>query len=156
MHKLVVIFIIVQLVLLCIMALHDWVHIPPLTDIRELEKHSSWWGRFINSCMLASFILVPLVLTWLYRRDLPLWILWSNSAIYSILTLGTIFSWWVPYVWGSSDAHKAHFAEYRLTHHFLPKRGDNVVPNTFHVLLHILVWTCFALSVYFLVIALKD
>jgi len=49
------------------------------------------------------------------------------------------------------DMPKADFAEYENTHHFLPARGDNVVPNTLHVILHLQIWICFILSVYLLV-----
>ena len=31
-------FIVLQLILLFFMTFHDWVHIPPLTNIRDLEK----------------------------------------------------------------------------------------------------------------------
>jgi hypothetical protein len=133
------------------MSLHDWVHLPPLTDIRELEKHSSWSGRLINSIIFALLILIPLGLTVIYQPYFPLWALITIVSFYGLLTLGTIFAWWVPYIFGSSEQHKIDFAEYRNTHHFLPKRGDNVVPNTFHVILHLQIWTCLAIAVYLLI-----
>lgn len=130
------------------MTFHDWVHVPPLTDIRELEKHSSYKGRLINSALFALWVLIPLGVTWWNKDCLTRSVLSVPVVLYSILTVGTIFSWWVPYFFGSSDEHKAHFAEYKTTHHFLPKRGTHVVPNTFHVFLHSVIWTCWAFSVY--------
>jgi hypothetical protein len=67
------------------------------------------------------------------------------------LTFGTIASWWVPYIYGSSAEHKKGFAEYHDTHAFLPARGNNIVPNTLHCILHMHVWICFAISIYLLV-----
>jgi hypothetical protein len=145
------IFIALQVILLFLMTFHDWVHLPPLTDIRELEKHSSKTGRLINSFIFALLILIPLSLTYFYAPGLPYSIRRTIAIFYGLLTLGTILSWWVPYIFGSSAAHKAAFAEYRTTHHFLPKRNDNVTPNTFHVILHIMIWSCFALSLYILI-----
>lgn len=143
-------FIALQTILLIIITLHDWVHLPPLTDIRALEKHSTKKGRLINSTIFFLLVAIPLFLTWYYQPHFPLWVLISLVNFYGWLSLGTILSWWVPYFFLSSEQHKKNFEEYKNTHHFLPPIRDNVIPNTFHVLMHILIWTCFALSVYFL------
>jgi len=145
------IFIVLQIILFYCMALHDWVHIPPFIDIHELEKHSTKKGRLINSAIFALFILVPLVLTLLYQPRFPLWVLIIFVSMYGLLTLGTLFSWWIPYLFGSPEWHKEAFIEYKNTHHFLPARGDNVIPNTFHVIMHLQIWTCFAISLYLLI-----
>jgi hypothetical protein len=131
------------------MTFHDWVHLPPLTDIRAMEKHSTKKGRFINSLIFALIVLYPLYLTYFYRNNYTSGILLPIVFTYGLLTLGTIFSWWIPYFFGSySVAHKEAFAEYQNTHHFLPPIGDNVIPNTFHVMLHLLIWTCFGIALY--------
>lgn len=142
-------FIIIQSILLLFMTLHDWIHLPPLTDIRAMEKHSSKRSRLINSFIFFLIVFVPLALTVFlgptFRVNIVL------VALYGILTLGTLFSWWIPYFFGSSDQHKLDFAEYKNTHHFLPARGANVVPNTLHLLLHIQIWICFGLSLFYLI-----
>lgn len=155
MDTIVSIFLVLQIILFFFMTFHDWVHLPPLTDIRELEKHSSTKGRLINSGIFALIIAIPFTLTWFYKTDFPWWALITISTFYGILTIGTILSWWVPYFFGSSPEHKAAFAEYHHTHHFLPKRGDNVVPNTFHVILHIQIWTCLVISLYLLIACVR-
>jgi hypothetical protein len=144
------VYLLLQVILLFVITLHDWVHVPPLTDIRALEQHSTVHGRIINSTIFAIMVLIPLVLTWLYRAHVPFWMATVLVGMYGLLTFGTIASWWIPYIFGSSAAHKADFIEYQHTHHFLPKRGDNVVPNTFHVLLHLLIWSCCTYSLYLL------
>ncbi|MGE0207289.1 MAG: hypothetical protein AB7R69_05580 [Candidatus Babeliales bacterium] len=148
---LISLFIALQIILFFVMTFHDWVHIPPLTDIRELEKHSTKKGRFINSLIFALIVAYPLYLTYAYRDHYTFGSMLSIVLVYGLLTLGTILSWWIPYFFGSySAAHKEAFAEYRTTHHFLPPIGDSVVPNTFHVLLHLLIWTCFGIALYLL------
>lgn len=144
-------FIISQLILLPFITLHDWVHIPPLTDIRELEKHSTTLGRFINSLIYFLFIFIPLTLTVIYREQYPFWVLICWVSLYGLLTVGTIFAWWIPYLFGSTEKHKQDFIEYQGTHHFLPKHGNNVIPNTMHVILHLQIWLCFVLSLYFFI-----
>lgn len=148
MNTLITFFIILQTILLFVISLHDWIHIPPLTDISELKKHSTIKGRFINSTIFFVLIFIPLILTYLYQPHFPFWVSFSLMNFYGWLSLGTILSWWVPYLFGSSAQHKAHFAEYKNTHHFLPARGDNVIPNTFHVIMHLQIWTCFVISLY--------
>ena len=77
---------------------------------------------------------------------------------YGSLSLYTIFVWWVPYLFVneehpyffSSQEHKKVFEEYKNNHHFLPARGNNIVPSTLHVLVHIQIWICFGISMYLL------
>lgn len=151
MEMFLLLFILLQIILLFFMTLHDWIHIPPLTNIRELEKYSTKKGRIANSTVFFFLIFIPLLLTSLYQPNFPLWVLITIVNFYWFLTSGTIFSWWVPYFFGSSAAHKAAFAEYKNTHHFLPARGDNIVPNTFHVILHLQIWICCGIAIYLLI-----
>ncbi len=145
------IFILLQIVLLFFMTFHDWVHIPPLTNIREMEKHSTHMGRIINSTIFFFLIFIPLFLTYHYQPIFPFWVVLIITNFYGWLSLGTVLSWWVPYFWGSySKQHKEAFAEYKNTHHFLPAISDNVIPNTLHVILHIQIWICFGISLYLL------
>lgn len=146
----VVVFIILQITLLLFMVGHDWIHVPPFTNIPELKKAHSFNDRVLTTCINTSFVLLPLLLTIRYQPYFPERVSIILIIFYSILTLGTLCAWWIPYIWGSSEQHKHGFREYRETHHFLPKRGTNVVPNTLHVILHLQVWACLALSIYFL------
>jgi hypothetical protein len=150
--NLISIFILLQIVLLFLMTFHDWVHFPPLTNIHELEKHSTRTGRLVNSTIFFFLIFIPLFLTWHYQPQFPFWVVVSIVNFYGWLSLGTIVSWWIPYFFGSySEQHKKAFAKYETTHHFLPTIGDNVVPNTFHVILHLHIWVCFGIALYILV-----
>jgi len=144
-------FIALQIILLFFMTFHDWVHVPPLTNIREMEKHSTWIGRLINSIIFFFLIFIPLFLTWKYQPNFPFWALLTIALFYGLLFLGTILSWWIPYFFGSyTEEFKKAFAEYENTHHFLPAIKDHVIPNTFHVMLHLQIWTCFGISLYLL------
>lgn len=148
---LIPVFIVVQIILLFCITLHDWIHVPPLTNMRELEKHSTRLGRIINSTVFFFFVFIPLLLTWLYQLIYPFWVIFVMTCFYGLLTLGTIVSWWIPYFFGSyTEEFKKAFAEYEDTHHFLPPIGDHVIPNTLHVLLHVQIWTCFGISLYLL------
>ncbi|MBX7067442.1 MAG: hypothetical protein K1X28_09440 [Parachlamydiales bacterium] len=146
-------FLIIQSILFFFMALHDWVDIPPLTNLKALKKAHSFKFRLIGSLINSVLVLIPLIVTWSYiDSPLPLWSRILFTVIYGFITFGTITAWWIPYFGGGYLIHgnKAGFEEYRDTHSFLPRRGGNVVPNTLHVILHIQVWICFGISVYWL------
>lgn len=142
-------FVFIQCVLLLFMALHDWVNVPPFTDLPALKKAHSLKFRLLGSAMNAGLVLIPLIVTFTYLTSpLPFWGRLLFVVIYGFITFGTITAWWIPYFGGGYLIHgnKAGFEEYRGTHTFLPQRGENVVPNTLHVILHIQVWICFGLS----------
>jgi hypothetical protein len=144
-------FIVLQFVLLIFMLFHDWISFPPLNDVLALKKVDGNKGRLIASVINGGFVLIPLLLTVIYAcTKIPLWASLIIFLFYLGLTVGTILSWWVPYFFGSSQKHKEQFAKFNNTHHFLPARGNNVVPNTLHVLLHLQVWGCFIVSIFLL------
>lgn len=146
-------FIGVQCLLLLFMVLHDWIDWPPFTDLPALKKAHSLKFRVLGSVVNGGLVLIPLVVTLVYLGEpLPLWSRILFVTIYGLITFGTLTAWWIPYFGGGYLIHgnQAGFEEYRNTHSFLPPRGKNVVPNTLHVLLHLQVWICFGISVYWL------
>ena len=146
-------FIVLQSILLFVMMFHDWIPVSPFNDISALKKVESNAKRFLGSLINTLIVIIPLFLTVYYDHHsfIPFSIMLNITAFYFFLTIGTIFSWWVPYFFGSSKKHKQLFSRYKNTHHFLPARGDHVVPNTLHVVLHLLVWSCLIFSIIFLV-----
>ncbi len=142
-------FIILQAILFFFMALHDWVDIPPFTDLSALRKAHSLRFRLLGSCVNGGLVLLPLIVTLLYTSSpMPLWAWLFLVGIYGLLTIGTITAWWIQYFGGNwVQGNKAGFEEYRNTHTFLPARDSNVVPNTLHVILHLQIWICFGLSI---------
>lgn len=146
-------FLSLQCILFFFMALHDWVSVPPFTDVAALKKAHSFKIRLLGSFMNAGLVFIPLLLTFLYLGSpFPLWTRLLFVFIYGFITFGTITAWWIPYFGGGYwvQGNKAGFEEYRNTHSFLPQRGSNVTPNTLHVILHIQIWICFGLSIYWL------
>jgi hypothetical protein len=71
-----------------------------------------------------------------FGNALPHWlerVLWIS---YSLLMLGQIRAWWVPYLFRADPTRIARYEiMFGNTHSFLPKR-NGVVPNTAHILLH--------------------
>lgn len=145
-------FIILQIILLFFIVFHDWIPIPPLNDVKTLKQIDGNRGRLIASAINGFWILVPLIIT-IKGYFFPLSSIGKTTVFlfYFSLSIGTILSWWKPYFFGSSTKHKQAFHKFKHTHHFLPARGTNVIPNTLHVILHIQIWLCFCISVWLLV-----
>ncbi len=146
-------FLVLQCILFLFMALHDWIDIPPLTNLTALRKAHSFKFRLIGSFINAGLVFVPLIITVLYiTSSPPLWTRLLFAIIYGFITFGTITAWWIPYFGAGYwvPKNKADFEVYQDTHSFLPPRGNNVIPNTLHVILHVQVWICFGLSLYWL------
>lgn len=139
------------------MLFHDWISVPPFppfNNITALKAVDSNKHRLFGSIVNSIPVLIPLVLTLhYYPSRMPASTAITIVAFYLALTIGTILSWWTPYFFGSSAQQKQRFSKFNDTHHFLPALGDNVVPNTLHVILHLQVWLCLAFSVYFLLIS---
>lgn len=129
------------------LALHDLVDLPPLTNLRDLKAHESDMRRYVDSIINGLCGLIPLVLLVLYNPTPPIWAYRTILSIYAILLTGAFCAWWIPYFFGSPKEHRNAFEKFKNTHHFLPARGENVIPNTFHALLHLLMLVCFLLAV---------
>ena len=127
------------------MIFHDWIPVPPFNDVIALKKEDGNWGRLFSSFVNGTFVIIPLYLTISYMDDISI-VAWKIFIFYFILTIGTILSWWVPYIFGSPESHKKHFRKFDNTHNFLPKRGTNIIPNTLHIILHIQIWVCMIIS----------
>lgn len=148
---LVMLFVILESILLLFMLFHDLIKVPPFNDVDAIRKEDSVGELVFSTVINTFFVATPLYLTlqYFFKAIIPSWVLLINLIFYTILTIGAICSWWIPYIFGSSASHKMHFYKFKNTHHFLPARGDNVVPNSLHVVLHLLIWSCCALSIYF-------
>lgn len=151
-EQMMIFFICLQVVLLFFMLFHDWIPVPPFNDVVALKAADSNAYRLFGSCINGVTVLIPLLITLAYshQSNLPLSAAITVVTFYFFLTVGTILSWWVPYFFGSSPKHKNAFSKFKNTHYFLPTRGDNVIPNTLHVVLHLQVWLCLIISTYFL------
>jgi uncharacterized membrane protein YraQ (UPF0718 family) len=133
------------------MLFHDWISVPPFNNIAALKKADDNWSRLKGSAINGISVIIPLWLTLEYFDSIPpIATLITIIYFYLGLTIGTIYSWWIPYFFGSSKQHEEKFQKFKDTHHFLPKRGNNIIPNTLHVLLHLQAWACLLISIYFL------
>ncbi len=100
-------FVVIQSILLLFMAIHDWIDLPPFTNLPAQKKAHSLKFRLIGSAVNAGLVLIPLIVTFIYlTSSLPLWARLLFVAIYGFITFGTITAWWIPYFGGGYMAIK--------------------------------------------------
>lgn len=138
-------FIILQFSLLLLMLLQDWFPFAPFNHIEAFDLSYRLIGSIIN----GSFVFIPLLITLInyHEETMSLAANISLVAFYFTLTIGTVFSWWVPYFLGGFKSQKQQVSQAQ----FFPNSAENIIPNTLHTILHLQIWSCLALSIYLLV-----
>jgi xanthosine utilization system XapX-like protein len=72
-----------------------------------------------------------------YRVSYPAWVKITLVGILSLLFVGELRAWWIPYLVGTDPARVARYAAmFGRTHAFLPER-NGMRPNTAHFALHV-------------------
>jgi len=120
--------------------LHDWINIYPLNDLTTFNKHCSLRNKIVMTCVNTPFFIIYTT-TLLYYWATPFsW----YAKIYLIIcnalfSIGIMFSWWLPYFFGWPTEQTKELREtHSSTHTFLPAIGNNPIPNTLHVIFHLI------------------
>ena len=118
--------------------LHDWVPLGRLNDVKAVRSQDTAF-RLVVVTLIQS---VPFTIGLLfslsyfgqpYPRWLSLW-LWIS---YSVIFVGQIRAWWIPYLFRAEPERAARYQiMFGNTHRFLSTR-NGLVPNTAHIMLHV-------------------
>jgi hypothetical protein len=134
------------------LALHDWIPLGTLNDVKAVRAANP-----VRKLVAATLIsLLPFALglassAFYLGRAYPPWLLWWLGVSYSLLFVGELKAWWIPYLFLPEPALAARYqVMFRDTHAFLPER-NGIRPNTLHVILHVATLTTL-LALYALVI----
>lgn len=129
--------IILQTIVVLLLALHDWIPLPPLNDIAAVQAADSRsrlvWVTVLTALPFAIGLAASLGYVGTHA---PTWLRWWLWISYSVLLLGALRAWWKPYLLVPDAARAARYRRmFSRTHAFLPMR-NGIQPNTLHVLLH--------------------
>jgi len=135
----------IELILLVLQAfqvlflwIHDWIPLGRLNDVAAVRSQDTT-GRLVSVTLIQS---VPWtiglcfsLLHW--RQPYPGWLYDWLMVSYTLLFLGQIRAWWIPYLLRPEPTRAARYQiMFGNTHSFLPSR-NGMVPNTAHILLHL-------------------
>jgi hypothetical protein len=118
--------------------IHDWVPLGRLNDVEAVRREDPL-ARLAGVTLLQSLpFTVGLVYSVRYLgQQYPGWLESWLMISYTLLFVGQIRAWWVPYLVKADPKRAERFSRmFGNTHSFLPIR-NGLVPNTAHILLHI-------------------
>lgn len=120
------------------LALHDWIPLGRLNDVKAVRAANPV-GKLVAGTMIS---LTPFAIGFAasamhFGRAYPSWLFWWLWISHSLLFVGELEAWWVPYVFHAEPTRAARYqAMFGATHAFLPERRG-IRPNTLHVILHL-------------------
>jgi hypothetical protein len=122
------------------LSLHDWIPLGRLSDIAAVRLQNPVRklvaGTLISTFPFAFGLVASAIYTWL-GRSFPGWLfnwLWIS---YTVLFLGELRAWWIPYFFLPEPERAARYQiMFGHTHAFLPPH-NGFRPNTLHVVLHL-------------------
>lgn len=118
--------------------LYDWVPLGRLNDVKAVRSQDTTSRLIVVTLIQSLPVTIGLLFTALYfGRMYPHWLYMWLWISYSIMFVGQIRAWWMPYL---SRAEPKRAARYQImfgkTHRFLPMR-NGLFPNTAHIMLHV-------------------
>lgn len=121
------------------LALHDWIDMYPLNDLETFNKHCSLRNKILMTVINTPFFIIyTAILLSYWTTPFSFWAKIYLIVCNALFLFGIIFSWWLPYFFGWPASQVKELQEsHGTTHTFLPAIDNNPVPNTLHVIFHI-------------------
>jgi hypothetical protein len=134
----IAVLMILQLFHVLFLALHDWIPLRNLNDVESVRKANPGGKLLLGTLISTIPFAFGLAASILYLgRSYPGWLRTWLWVSYTLLFVGELTAWWIPYLFGEApefvDRYEVMFGR---THAFLPAR-HGIRPNTLHVLLHL-------------------
>jgi hypothetical protein len=130
--------IVLQVFVVLFIALHDWVPLGSLNDVKAVQAADSTTRLVIVTVLSTLPFAIGLAGSIIYAHtNIPGWLFWWLWISYVTLLYGALRAWWIPYLLVPNSARAARYQSmFRRTHAFLPEH-NGIRPNTLHVTLHI-------------------
>ena len=118
--------------------LHDWVPMRRLNDINSVRAQDSREHRLLVTALPGVPALAGLTGSFHhYGGVYPHWLNMLLGITYSVILLGVLRAWWIPYLLIPDEQRAARYrVRFARTHTFLPQR-HGVAPDTLHTLFHV-------------------
>lgn len=130
-------FIACQAFVVLFIALHDWISLGTLNDVRGVHSADAR-GRLLVVTILSTLpFAVGLIGSAYYATArFPMWLVWLLWISYGVGLYGLLRAWYVPYLFVPDPVRAARYrVMFAKTHAFLPVR-NGIAPNTLHVIFH--------------------
>jgi hypothetical protein len=129
-----------QVFVVVFIALHDWVPLGRLNDVRAVQAADSR-VRLVTVTILSTlpFAVGLIASVWYARPGFPEWLMWYLWISYGATIYGMFRAWWGPYLFYDDPARARRYESmFGRTLAFLPTR-NGIRPNALHVMLHLVI-----------------
>ena len=133
-----IIFLALQLFQVLFLWLHDWIPLGRLNDVAAIRSQDTSLRLIVVTLIQSVPFSIGLLFSVLYfGRPYPHWLFMWLWISYSLIFIGQLRAWWIPYLLHGEPERAARYqVMFGKTHRFLPTR-NGLVPNTAHIMLHI-------------------
>jgi len=116
-------------------ALHNWVPLGKLNDLKDVREAFPTGKLLITTFINFTPFAIGLAASVFYfGRAYPSWLFWWLWITYGLACYGSLTAWWIPYLLRSEPQRAARYqVMYAATHSFLPEH-NGIRPNTLHVI----------------------
>ena len=131
-------FLALQSFVVLFLALHDWIPLGRLNDLRAVRSVDSR-AHLVMVTVLSTLPFAACLAGSAYylRAPFPGWLVWTLWVSYVGIALGGLRAWWIPYFFIEEPKRAARYQiMFGRTYSFLPER-HGITPNTLHVALHL-------------------
>jgi hypothetical protein len=128
-----------QIYVTLFVALHDWVPMGRLNDVKAVRANEPL-GRLIAVTVLSTLPFgFGAAESVMHPSRFPGWLMTFLWISYSVALYGLLRTWWAPYLlFEEPERANRYQAIHGRTHAFLPLR-NGLRPNTLHVTVHLAV-----------------
>jgi hypothetical protein len=128
-----------QCLVVLFVALHNWIPLGRLNDVRGVRKEFPGSKLLITTLInFTPFAFGLAASAFYFERIFPGWLLWWLWISYALAVYGSLKAWWIPYLFRPDPVLAARYqVMHGTTHTFLPER-NGISPNTLHVMFDVL------------------
>jgi hypothetical protein len=118
--------------------LHDWIPLGRLNDVAAVRSQNTTLELAIVTGVQSVPFTIGLWFSLLYfGQPFPHWLYMWLCVSYSLIFVGQLRAWWIPYLFYSEPERAARYQiMFGKTFRFLPIR-NGLVPNAAHIILHL-------------------
>jgi hypothetical protein len=138
--------IVCQLFVVVFIALHDWIPLGKLNNVKAAKAADPTWKLLVVTVSSTLPFAIGLIGSVCYAAtNFPNWLMWWLWISYGLGVYGFLRAWWIPYLLVKDATRSTRYqARFAGTHAFLPKR-NGIRPDTLHVTLHVVILIIIAL-----------
>lgn len=137
-HQVEITFLGLQVFQVLFLWLHDWIPLGRLNNIDAVRSQDTTLRLVVVTVIQSVPFTIGLLFSVLHLgRPYPHWLYLWLCVSYSLIFVGQLRAWWIPYLLHAEPERAARYQiMFGKTHRFLPTR-NGLVPNTAHIMLHI-------------------